>query len=126
MAVEGHDLLPETAEEMDGIIALSDDNFDGLFEQDEFVDTLQFCAKAIESRKKREKRWTVVKTGFTQRDARVFNAHSLLECIMKIGFAYLNFHGTDAQAILPSWQKALWTVSYLEKRFEKKVRDTRK
>ena len=87
---------------------------------------LTFCGKAIAQRLKRAKRWTIVKTPETNRTIRVFNAQCLIECVIKIGFAYLNFYGTDAQCFLPSWQKALWVVSYLEKRFEKKVRELRK
>ena len=88
--------------------------------------SLTFCGKAIAQRLKRAKRWTIVKTPETNRTIRVFNAQCLIECVIKIGFAYLNFYGTDAQCFLPSWQKALWVVSYLEKRFEKKVRELRK
>jgi Ca2+-binding EF-hand superfamily protein len=126
MAVEGSDLLPETVEGMSRMCIWADHNFDGLISEEEWISTLTFCGKAIEQKRKREKRWTVIKKGFTDKESRVFNAYSLLECVLKIGFAYLNFYGTDAQSHLPSWQKALWTISYLEKRFEKKAKEMRK
>merc|ERR1719311_1935365 len=57
----------------------------------------------------------------TRHDVRVFSIRSLTEVLIKVGLNYLNFHGSEHQARLPSGMKAVWILEYMAAKFEKPV-----
>merc|ERR1719446_855181 len=61
----------------------------------------------------------------TRHDVRVFSIRSFMEVLMKVGLNYLNFHGTDHQARLPSGTKAIWIIEYIAAKFEQLVETKR-
>jgi hypothetical protein len=54
-------------------------------------------------------------------DKRVFGRSAFVECLMKIAFVRLSFHGTPHQAQQSSLFKAVWMVLYLHWQFEQRT-----
>jgi len=50
---------------------------------------------------------------------KIFGRKAFLECLLKIAFAYLSFHGSGLQAELPTHSKALWLLGYLNWQFRR-------
>mmetsp|Transcript_7115 Transcript_7115/g.17670 ORF Transcript_7115/g.17670 Transcript_7115/m.17670 type:complete len:1323 (+) Transcript_7115:24-3992(+) len=56
---------------------------------------------------------------------RIFGAKAFIECVLKIGFSYLSFHGTVSQSELRSQAKVVWLITFLASAFAKHVLSNR-
>jgi len=53
------------------------------------------------------------------RKGRVFGQEAFVECLLKIAFEHLSYHGTAEQAEQPAFFKALWLLVFLRWRFNR-------
>eukprot|EP00930_Biecheleria_cincta_P088813 TRINITY_DN7806_c0_g1_i4.p1 TRINITY_DN7806_c0_g1~~TRINITY_DN7806_c0_g1_i4.p1 ORF type:complete len:526 (+),score=104.25 TRINITY_DN7806_c0_g1_i4:179-1579(+) len=51
---------------------------------------------------------------------RVFGLKAFIECLLKIGFGFLSFHGSPEQSQLPSAAKVVWLLTYLQWQLDEK------
>merc|ERR1719331_1292959 len=113
--------VPRDAATMETILGLSDKDFDGQLQLEEFITNLKYAEEAMTQRRKQQQEWVMLQPPMTRRDIRVFCVPTFVEACLKIGLNFLNFHATDAQSRLPTSMKVLWLISFISSRFEKNV-----
>jgi len=114
--------LPEPGPFMGYLVNMSQ-RFDGAMGLKELSLALMQVQEAIRKREKGSQDGqnpflTLAPSSQDEGLVRVFGLKAFIECVLKIGIAYLSFHGSAVQSELPNHSKVMWLMSYMKWQLE--------